>query len=67
MNDDTLVYGLTEEQQSQLYQAKHLSQLLADLSGNLANQQQFVTLDAESLAVAFRLLHDRLNIDYKSL
>lgn len=67
MSESTLVYGLTEDQQAQLYQAMHLSRLLAALSLDLANKEQFVTLNAESLGVAFALLGDSLDIDYQSL
>jgi hypothetical protein len=67
MNADTLVYGLTEDQQTKLYQAKHLADLLAGLSTELCCHQTEVHLNAESLAIAFGFLRDSLDIDCHSL
>jgi hypothetical protein len=67
MNDTALVYGLTEDQQTKLYQAKHLADLLAVLSSELCCHQAEVHLNAESLAIAFSLLRDSLDIDYRAL
>jgi hypothetical protein len=50
MNNTALVYGLTEDQQTKLYQAKHL----AGLSSELCFHQTEVHLNAESLVIAKR-------------
>lgn len=63
---DKLAYGITEDQQTQLFHAKHLTSVLADLSLNGYNKDS-VRLNPESLGVVFSLLRDMLSIDYHSL
>lgn len=64
--DDNLVYGLTEEQHTKLYQVRHLASVLADLSLS-SYPKTDVQLNPESLGVVFALLRDNLSIEIKSL
>jgi hypothetical protein len=61
-----LVYGITEQEHYQLYQAKHLAGLLADLTINGFDKTS-VTVNPESLGVVFGLLHTQLDINYQSI
>ena len=65
-NPTDLNYRLSEADHYKLYRAKHLVQLLTDLTDRPTNANNVISIDSESFVAVMSLLHDQLDVAFIS-